>query len=431
MQNIKAYLLLFLLSVGITSNAQTGSWFPTSYSANDGHIGKFFYIDTVLIFQRMSPTWEYGHYEISTDYGDTWDSLETDILRDDNFRLELTYGNVAIAKNGNSIIRTTNNFVTYDTVLTNIGDGGVIKLNNGDFLANENGFIVKSTDFGINWTPTATQFIIPAGKSKIVAESGRIICATSTGLLFSDDNGISFNILNTNLPNSINPENLNFYSAGFEMFVWETDSLKLYHSNLGSNYVNWFTQQFNNIDFSNSTPNSTIKDICQIGSGVLLSISGLPIYTRWGDGPSWLQMVSGTPYLTQNPPGLFSNFVLTNSIDSMESYIDTIYVAYESSDGIQIYKLAGTAIGIKDNLANLTPVNAFPNPSTDIMTIALPLGSTKVDYKIFNYMGAEVLSKTETTDGKLKIDLNSLSQGQYILVGTANGKAFKKTISKM
>lgn len=433
MQNIKAYLLLFLLSVGINSNAQTSSWVPTSYSENNGHIGKFFYIDTVLIFQKMTPNWEYGHYEISTDRGNTWDSLETNILLDDGFRLELTYGNVALAKNGNNIIRSTDYFVTYDTVLTNVGNGGIIRLNNGTLLANENGVITKSTDWGINWTPTTTPFIIPAGKGKVVTVLDRIVCSTSSGLMYSDDNGISFNAFTTNLPNSIDAGNLNFYRTNYnEIFTWQTGSINLYFSGFNNNATNWTLHPSSEIDYSNATLDTAITDICQVFNGaVVISIYGLPPYTRWATGLHWLQIPNGTSYLTDSPPGVFSNLVSMQYDDSLKFYTNTIYVAYEYTGGIKIYKIDAAGLGIGDNLANLTPVDAFPNPTTDIMTIALPAGSTTVDYKIFNYMGVEVLSKTETTDGKLKIELNSLSQGQYILVGTTNGKNFKKTISKM
>ena len=64
----------------------------------------------------------------------------------------------------------------------------------------------------------------------------------------------------------------------------------------------------------------------------------------------------------------------------------------------------------KENL----PLNIYPNPAVEFITLELMANSSKTEIKIFNTLG-ELMNYSISTNQKVKIDISNLSDGVYIL----------------
>lgn len=396
------------------------SWSPTGYVESGKRIDKFFGIGNNLVFANSSYGGDYGPYELSTNNGTTWTDIPTTLSPSFGFDHELsTPSGVAYGINLSSLVRSTDNYATYEALLGNV-NGGFLLLGNNTMLVSA-GNIQKSTDNGANWTDTGIDLNIPVGNYKIITSTGRIILSAAGGLQYSDDNGASFNALTNNLPQGIEQEYLHFYK-GISNEIYAFQDLNLFKS--VDNGANW--TEISLVDaplYESFNPNVEVVDVYESANGtLLLSIWGNPIIMKAPGSSTWVKFVTGTPYNSYNPPGIFSNFVVANG---------NLFVACEAiTDALRIFKIATSSVTSVDEEFAID-IKTYPNPSSSIVNIELPKGYNTVNYKVYNYMGAEVIANSETINGLIKVDLSPFAAGQYILTGNVDGKFFKKQIVKM
>jgi len=88
---------------------------------------------------------------------------------------------------------------------------------------------------------------------------------------------------------------------------------------------------------------------------------------------------------------------------------------------IEVYDLSSL---LSTQESTLTNFSFYPNPVTNILTIDLSQSDILQKVSIYNSIGQEVLTSTQST-----LDVSSLSKGVYIIeVETATGKSSKKLI---
>jgi hypothetical protein len=96
-----------------------------------------------------------------------------------------------------------------------------------------------------------------------------------------------------------------------------------------------------------------------------------------------------------------------------------------ASDSIEILDL--TYVGLR-NLSGIA-LKVFPNPSTDVVTVEMPMEEVEVSMEVLNLAGQVVMShQAFTTGGLLRetLDVSDLAQGMYML--RVNGQALKSAI---
>ena len=96
-----------------------------------------------------------------------------------------------------------------------------------------------------------------------------------------------------------------------------------------------------------------------------------------------------------------------------------------ASDSIEILDL--TYVGFQDFSG--IAMKVFPNPSTDVVTVEMPLEADEVTMELLNLAGQVVISRQAfTTGGFLReaLDVSGLAQGMYML--RVNGQTLKSAI---
>lgn len=83
--------------------------------------------------------------------------------------------------------------------------------------------------------------------------------------------------------------------------------------------------------------------------------------------------------------------------------------------------------GIED-IGNLD-IKIFPNPTSDVLTIAVPEGvASDIKFEILDMTGRVRISMSqETGNGLHKLDVSTLEQGEYVLLLSERGEYFAKT----
>ena len=86
------------------------------------------------------------------------------------------------------------------------------------------------------------------------------------------------------------------------------------------------------------------------------------------------------------------------------------------------------SVGLEEN--ELSNVSVYPNPSNGIVNIEVELdGSSTASINVLNNLGQIVFNETQSTDGKMRIDLSTLSTGVYTVKVDIDGKTTAQRIS--
>lgn len=92
-------------------------------------------------------------------------------------------------------------------------------------------------------------------------------------------------------------------------------------------------------------------------------------------------------------------------------------------DDIKIAKVAGTTIGIQNNV--LSEVTLFPNPTSGILNVNAVEANTSIE--IFNVIGDKVYSNS-LVKGANSLDLSGLANGAYFVKLNSNGQVTTKKV---
>ena len=78
-----------------------------------------------------------------------------------------------------------------------------------------------------------------------------------------------------------------------------------------------------------------------------------------------------------------------------------------------------SSLSISD--ARLLKFEMYPNPSSDVLNIQLPTGTSKAKVGVFDYTG-RLVSSQDVTPSNGRVDVTNLSSGMYIVKVTADNK---------
>jgi hypothetical protein len=83
------------------------------------------------------------------------------------------------------------------------------------------------------------------------------------------------------------------------------------------------------------------------------------------------------------------------------------------TQGFQQSKLTATAI--KEVPENLIEINAYPNPTADLVALKITTGSGQdVKYQLYDLYG-KLLAEQKLVNSEAKISFNNLASGTYLL----------------
>lgn len=157
------------------------------------------------------------------------------------------------------------------------------------------------------------------------------------------------------------------------------------------------------------------------GDTLRIQISGMTI-SGYHNGVLVVQ-ATDTAFATSNPitstgvPGIAFRF---NSISFPATYPSPVIEQWNGG--------ALPATGLND-IQNSEPINIFPNPSSDKITLQSNINLQNAEIKIFNVIGETFLQKTISVN-KMDIDITALPQSIYILQIKSENKLFNQIFVK-
>lgn len=177
----------------------------------------------------------------------------------------------------------------------------------------------------------------------------------------------------------------------------------------------------------------TLTTVAKTESGSA-SVPDLDIQARLLDA-------AGTEIIKVEPTGVLSTAVTISQTLAAGTYyleIDgvgygtALSTGYSDYGSLGQYFISGTvpggaSTGVNEAMNNHT-VNVFPNPSSGVFTIDLPLeGNNETSIVVLNNLGQPVLTSSENNTGNIhkQIDLSGYASGIYCIVVRAGNDAWK------
>lgn len=354
-----------------------------------------------------------------------------------------------------------------------------------DFLSNSSTNIICAgdnitfTDNSWNGDPTSWSWSFPGGTPSTSADSNPTITYNTPGvydvsLTVSNGSGsvsttkTSYIIVN----HSTAQYSVPVYSEGFETATVPGADWNIKNTNSGSNawevtstaaatgsksvrilnnanYVGHVDELLGpSIDMtqiSGTTPTLTFK--VAHAQKTATSADKLQFYVSTNCGQTWVlrKALTGASLSTAGVVG--TSFVpnasqwVTQSVNlnGYTSQTNLYYMFRFTSDGgnniyIDDINLAGTQVGIEDEIANNLNFNVFPNPSTENTTISFDLiNKLNVDLRVLDVVGREVsvIYSGNLNNGEYKYNVNEhakLAAGVYFVKLTVDNRTFTKKL---
>ncbi|MBN8696205.1 MAG: PKD domain-containing protein [Bacteroidetes bacterium] len=354
-----------------------------------------------------------------------------------------------------------------------------------DFLSNSSTNIVCAgdditfTDNSWNGDPTSWSWSFPGGTPSTSADSNPTITYNTPGvydvsLTVSNGSGsvsttkTSYIIVNHNTAQYSNT----VYSEGFETSTVPGADWNIKNTNSGSNawevtstaaatgsksvrilnastYVGHVDELLGpSIDMTQiagTTPTLTFK--VAHAQKTAASADKLQFYVSTNCGQTWVLRKALTGASLSTAGVVASSFVpnasqwVTQSVNlnGYTTQTNLYYMFRFTSDGgnniyIDDINLAGTQVGIEDEIANNLNFNVFPNPSTENTTISFDLiDKLNVDLRVLDVVGREVsvIYSGNLNNGEYKYNVNEhakLAAGVYFVKLTVDNRTFTKKL---
>ena len=147
------------------------------------------------------------------------------------------------------------------------------------------------------------------------------------------------------------------------------------------------------------------------------------------------QVVNGGTHMTHTNPNQNSwSFTWTSpssDIGPVTLYASSIAAnANGGTSGDQVVTTnTGSVSSLGISQSKLLRFDMYPNPSSDIVNIQLPDGTTKASVGLFDYTGRLIRTK-EITPSDAQINVSNLSQGMYLIRVTSDRKVGAKQFIK-
>ena len=198
--NFKIILFLFLIQSSFV-NAQ---WKRTGFDSD--YINDTALMEDKVIVPARSIYYGQTNFYGSKNYGESWDSLGYinihwiyDVEVTDQYIFSSYYWACTdFCSPRPCIFRSNENWISWDTLY--IKEFGVSNLlvHDNIIFANEGNSFIKSTDYGISWEEITT---IPATNGQLFSVDSLLFLITRTNPIFiSEDNGLSWQLFNNDLP---------------------------------------------------------------------------------------------------------------------------------------------------------------------------------------------------------------------------------------
>ncbi|HQY52456.1 MAG TPA: T9SS type A sorting domain-containing protein [Ignavibacteria bacterium] len=330
----------------------------------------------------LSKTVDFSYIHRSTDNGNTWKDVDTR-----SFPLNYAGGGEIVFPSDGSIV------ASYSVTV-------------GPLIGNVSTFVFKSTDNGNSWVQTQRINAGFIGGMAITYDNNIFLGTSLGGVVYSSNNGNSFNLLNT-FPQV-------FIAAIFKApdnSVYVSDAFNLHRST------------DNGLSFTNAGINITNNYLGEAGVN-----SNGDLYVSMDDGNVYLSENNGLNWSVINN-GLPSSV----NIKTFFSYLGKMYCGTGNS-GIYYF----------DNLTSVNPnienVNEFvlyqnyPNPFNPVTNLKFNI-STKgfTSLKIYNNIGREVavIVKSELERGtyNYNFDASNLPSGIYFYKLTSGESSIVKKMN--
>lgn len=341
----------------------------------------------------FSTTYEAGLYR-STNGGDNWQWIDhnlewptyADLIIDDSAYVYCLSGDL----NGVKLHKSFDNGLTWEW---NYIGWNMYKFflndNNKLFLANSDGQLYSSTDFGSTWILVNSNF--PGLNDYALDSSGNIYIVNYSEIYKSEDEGVSWNQININFPFG---ENVIAIDGNDKIYVGTTSGI-YYSSNYG---LSWN-------EYNTGLPSTPVVSIATNKDNVVyaaLENEGVYFYDSFNN--VWNPVDNGLYYKNVSLL-LFDN----------EGFL------YGGTEDQSIIKSRETTVAVDDNLQSefdYILIQNFPNPFNPTTKIKYEIPVTgKVTIKVFDILGVEVGTLVNEVQNKgiyeINFDGSALSSGVY------------------
>lgn len=256
---------------------------------------------------------------------------------------------------------------------------------NTGFLCGSEGWFVKTTNGGQDWTDLSPGNNMDLRNLHFVDENnGWMIDYNGKSILHTTDGGQSWSQVQLGSSIIYQPEDVFFLDAA-NGFV-NTDDGLLYKSTDGGE--TW--------ELHYGFPGGSYSSIYFTSPSEGWYLSGR-IYHSADGGQSW----DNGQYYGVTARSMFF-------LDENKGWISGGYGFVATYDG---------TVGIADNISQLSKVNIFPNPAMDVLHVQLSnVPKAENNIRIYNIEGQLVLQKAlDCTPGAIGLDVSSLAPGTYLL----------------
>jgi len=337
--------------------------------------------------------------------------------------------------NSGGIIRSTDYGVNWTDVSTGLPSVQIMALTtsgNNLFTSEYDGGIYISTDDGTNWNITALTVEYILGFTTI----GTNLFAASkyNGVYLSTDNGTNWNFVNSGLTNT---EIRAIYAKGSDLFVGTRGDGVFISTNNGSSWT----------AINSGLTMKYIYSLVSIGSNLFAGTWNAGVFRTTNNGINWTTANTGLPsspiyalaasgsnlfagtygsgiYLSTNNGDNWSevnNGLTALSINSLAICGSYLYAGGDAS-GVWRRPLSEMITGIEDEInslpENISLEQNFPNPFNPSTSIQYAISSRQfVSLKVYDVLGNEVLTLLNEYKpaGKYQTEFNaaSLPSGIY------------------
>ncbi len=147
---------------------------------------------------------------------------------------------------------------------------------------------------------------------------------------------------------------------------------------------------------------TTISSLAVSGSNIFAGTNGGGVFISNNNGNNWSAFSSGLPN--------------TSTINSLVVGRNNIFAGTSDSGVWSISVITGDVSG------NSTPIELYPNPAKDWLTISLGDEGLKKEVTINNMIGQSLASQ-EVTDKEVRFQIENYSQGIYFAKVLVNGSS--------
>ncbi len=409
-----------------SSTLIAGADYQIFYSEDNGAswVSKFNPGYTVNCFQTKGNTLfagtQGGGIFITSDHGITWNSANNG-LKSMNIMAFTVKGSAIYTGTDNGLFKSIDNGGTwveadngipgnYFTSLAANSSYLFTTITNYQVLSGYTAFY-RSVDDGANWVRTGPEFNDIWLSNSFTVDQERIIAGLNDEpqILFSDDNGLSWSILNSGLPINYGIQSL--YISGQTLYAATT--VENGYDNAGI----WTRPLTELIAFR--TQPDTLFLTAEQGDEAALEITSSTPWTVEGTLPGWIT--------TNNQGGQGSATLIVTS-SQVNPYPVPRFAALDiASMGmmrhvviVQHEKVYGVNVKVANSLT------IFPNPATGIIMLETDALFEKAT--VYNSMGLVVL-EVQVKSAATRIDLTTYHKGVYFIAVTGkSGTSIRRVV---